>query len=75
MRISFFAVLGFAVLGLAVASCHDERPAIVADPNFANCAATKDQRENQCLIDAGTRADFDACIARTRKSCVDGGAP
>lgn len=55
-------------------ACHDDKPVITADPDFANCEAAKDQRENGCLIEAGTRAQFDECIARVRASCVDGGA-
>jgi hypothetical protein len=59
---------------LFAAACHDDKPIIKPDPDFANCEAAKDQRENGCLIDSGTRAEFDECIARVRKSCVDGGA-
>ncbi len=53
--------------------CHDDKPVVTADPDFANCSADKSIVENGCLKDAGTRADFDDCIARVRKSCVDGG--
>lgn len=50
-----------------------DKPVVQANPEFANCSADKDIRENECLRDAGTRADFDACIAEKRKTCVDGG--
>lgn len=63
----------FNVTGM-LSACHDDKPVIKPDPDFANCEAAKDQRENGCLIDAATRAEFDDCIARVRKSCVDGGA-
>jgi len=63
----------FAIVALATAACHDDKPVITANPDFANCEAKKDQIENGCLMDAGTRAAFDACIADKRKSCVDGG--
>ncbi len=58
---------------LILAACHEEKPVITADPDFANCEAKKNITENECLIEAGTRAQFDACIAAKRKSCVDGG--
>jgi len=61
------------LLFLFAIACHDDKPIVTADPDFANCAGEKDKRENDCLIDSGKRADFDACIARVRKSCVDGG--
>ena len=51
-----------------------DKPIVQPNPDFANCEAAKSQRENECLIEAGTRVAFDDCIARVRKSCVDGGA-
>jgi hypothetical protein len=61
------------LLFLSVIGCHDNKPVITADPDFVKCENAKDKREDDCLDDAGTRASFDECIARTRKSCVDGG--
>lgn len=64
----------FNVTGMLNAACGaPEKPIVQANPDFANCEGRKDQREDECLIEAGTREAFNDCIARVRKSCVDGG--
>jgi hypothetical protein len=63
----------WVLVSIAAAGCHDDKPVITADPDFVKCENAKDKREDDCLDDAGTRAAFDECIARTRKTCVDGG--
>ncbi|SRR5258707_11511313 len=60
----------------ALCSCAASSSIVKANPEAADCIADKGIAERQCVKDAKTEGEADACIAKVRssKECTDGGS-